>query len=138
MQHHDEHSDPEHPGEILPLSSPLDHSVVLRGLWPGLATDDRRALRQCSTAMRDAVDAQAGVLEGQDNKSPVLSPDAVARLAGVHTLTLRTMACLRGMLVSPPHPGAFPHLQSLRLHLVGAHAWQAAQLPCTRNHHASA
>ncbi|KAG1675909.1 hypothetical protein FOA52_001566 [Chlamydomonas sp. UWO 241] len=36
----------------------------------------------------------------------------------MHTLTLLSMACLRGMLVAQPQPGApFSRLQSLRLHL---------------------
>jgi hypothetical protein len=106
--------DDEHPGEIAP-PSPLDHSAVLLALWPSLCTDDRRALRRCCTAMRDAVDAQADRVEGQAD-SPVLSPAACARLNGVHTLLLRSMACMRRMLlVAPNQPLAgaiFPRLQS--------------------------
>jgi hypothetical protein len=65
------------------------------------------------------VDSQAGcVVQGQDD-APVLSTDTVDRLDGVHTLSLRSMRCLRGMLVAPPQPGGFPRLQSLRLRLVG-------------------
>jgi hypothetical protein len=77
--------------------------------------------------MRDAVDAHAGCVEGQAD-SPVLTLDACARLVGVHTATLRSMACLRGMLLG----AVFPRLRSLRVHLVGEnrqthamqrHAW---------------
>jgi hypothetical protein len=97
---------------------PLDHSVVLRALWPSLSTNDRRALRLCFRSMRAAVDAEAGCVEEGQAESPVLSAATIARLAGTHTLTLRSMMCLRGML---PQPGTgFPHLQSLRLRLVGA------------------
>jgi hypothetical protein len=89
---------------------------------PSLCTDDRRALRLYSAGVRNAVDAQTDcVVQGQA-ESPVLCPATVARLAGVHTVTLRSMTCLRRMLlVAPAHgPGAvFPRLQSLRLHLVG-------------------
>jgi hypothetical protein len=56
MQQHD-----EHPGKTLFLA-PLDHSVVLRSLWPSLATEDSRALRLCCSTVRDAVEAQAGRL----------------------------------------------------------------------------
>ncbi|KAG1663324.1 hypothetical protein FOA52_006283 [Chlamydomonas sp. UWO 241] len=88
-------------------------------LWPCLGTDGRRALRQCCTATRAAVDAHASGLDGGESDTTVLlSPATCSRLIGVHTLTLRSMACLRGMLVAPPHgqPGAlFPHLQSLQL-----------------------
>ncbi|KAG1667989.1 hypothetical protein FOA52_000633 [Chlamydomonas sp. UWO 241] len=70
-------------------------------------------------AIRDAVDAQTGCMEGQA-ESPVLSSATVARLLDVTTLTLRSMRGLRGMLGAPPQPGAFPRLQSLRLHLGAA------------------
>ncbi|KAG1656397.1 hypothetical protein FOA52_008807 [Chlamydomonas sp. UWO 241] len=96
----------------------LDH---MDALWPSLGTEGRRALRECCTALRDAVDAHASSLEGQDN-APLFSPTTCARLKGVHTLTLRSMACLRAMLVASPQqqPGAFfPRLQSLRLILDG-------------------
>jgi hypothetical protein len=100
---------------------PLDHSVVLRALWPSLSTNYRRALRLCFRSMCAAVDAEAGCLETGGGagraESPVLSAATIARLSCVHTLTLRSMRGLRGML---PQPGAgFPHLQSLRLELVG-------------------
>ncbi|KAG1668964.1 hypothetical protein FOA52_001008 [Chlamydomonas sp. UWO 241] len=115
MQQHDEHSG--EPGET---PAPLDHSVVLRSLWPSLVVDDSHALRLCCSSIRDAVEAQAGRVEGQA-ESPVLSSATVARLSGVHTLTLRSMRCLRGVLVlAPPQPGAFPHMKSLRLHLGAA------------------
>jgi hypothetical protein len=126
MQHEHEH---EHPApaageiEILPpLPSPLDHSAVLRALWPSLSTDDRRAMRLCCATIRDAVDAQAGcVEEGQQAKSPLLSSATCARLIDVHTLTLRSMACLRRMLLNQPAGTVvFPRLQSLHLHLVRA------------------
>jgi hypothetical protein len=83
--------------------------------------------------MRDAVDAQASCVEGQA-ESAVLSSDTCARLDGVHTLTLRSMRCLRRMLlVAPAQPAGavFPRLSSLRLHLVGGQR-QNAQLhaPC--------
>ncbi|KAG1660084.1 hypothetical protein FOA52_011150 [Chlamydomonas sp. UWO 241] len=84
-------------------------------LWSSLDVDDKRALRLCCTAMRDAVDAHASGLEGQVD-APVLSPTTCSRLVCVNTLTLRSMACLRGMLVETPQPGEFfPRLQSLRL-----------------------
>ncbi|KAG1679786.1 hypothetical protein FOA52_012697 [Chlamydomonas sp. UWO 241] len=84
-------------------------------LWSNLETDDKRALRLCCTVIRDAVDAHASCLEEQGD-APVLSPTTCARLACVNTLSLRSMACLRGMLVESPQPGAFfPRLQSLRL-----------------------
>jgi hypothetical protein len=90
-------------------------------LWPSLCTDDKRALRLCSTAMRDAVDAHASSLEGPA-ESPVLSRATCARLSGVRMLKLSSMECLRGMLVTPPQPGAFfPRLQSLRLPLADHH-----------------
>jgi hypothetical protein len=109
MQH-----DLDHPPEDAVL--PLDHWDLFRALWPSLCTGDRRALRLCCVAMRGAVDAHAVHVEGQTD-SPVLRTATCARLDGVLTLTLRTMACLRGML-GPP--GAhFPRLQSLRLLLVG-------------------
>ncbi|KAG1661783.1 hypothetical protein FOA52_003704 [Chlamydomonas sp. UWO 241] len=71
----------------------LDHTVVLRSLWPIQSTDDRRALRVCCSTMRDAVDAQTGVVEGQ-RESPVLCPATCVRLNGVTTLTLRSVTCL--------------------------------------------
>jgi hypothetical protein len=109
---HDEQPPPA--GEIALVPAPLDHPAVLRELWSCLGTDGRRALRRCCAAMREAVDAHAGCVEGQA-ESPVLSLDACARLVGTHTLTLRSMACLRGMLLG----AVFPRLQSLRVHLVG-------------------
>jgi hypothetical protein len=109
---HDEHPPPA--GEIALVSAPLNHPAVLRELWPSLGTDDRRALRRCCSTMRDAVDAQAGCVEGEA-ESPVLALDACARLVGTHTLTLRSMVCQRGMLLG----AVFPRLRSLRLHLVG-------------------
>jgi hypothetical protein len=117
MQHEDL---PPPPGEDAPPSFPLDHSAVLLALWPSLCTDDRRALRLCCSTMRDAVDATAGCVEqGQGESSPVLCPATCARLHGVHTATLRSMACLRRMLLVGPAGAVFPRLQSLRLHLVG-------------------
>ncbi|KAG1667413.1 hypothetical protein FOA52_004830 [Chlamydomonas sp. UWO 241] len=77
----------------------------------------RRTLRQCCLAMRDALDAQTGSVEGR-GESPVLCPATCARLHDVHTLTLGSMACLRRMLLVAAG-GFFPRLQSLRLHLVG-------------------
>jgi hypothetical protein len=112
----------------------LEHSVaVFRALWPSLCTDDRRALRLCSATMRDAVDAQASCVEEGQDEAPVLCPATCARLDGVHTLTLYTMACLRNMLLVAPAPGqeagaVFPRLRSLRLRLVGA------PLLCTQLH----
>ncbi|KAG1673938.1 hypothetical protein FOA52_015693 [Chlamydomonas sp. UWO 241] len=109
----------------------LDHTVVFRALWPMLCTDDRRALRQCCSAMRDAVDAQTGIVEGR-GESPVLCPATCARLHDVHTLTLGSMACLRRMLLVAhgPEAGAvFPHLQSLRLHLGAAARAQQTTRP---------
>ncbi|KAG1664236.1 hypothetical protein FOA52_003489 [Chlamydomonas sp. UWO 241] len=69
-----------------------------------------------------AVDAQAGSLEeGQGDTFSLLSSDTCARLCGVHTPTLRSMACLRDMLGVQLQPRAsFPRLQSLRLHLGSA------------------
>jgi hypothetical protein len=102
-----------------PAPSPLDRTDVLRALWASLGTNGRRALRECCTAVRDAVDAHASGLVGPSD-AEVLSPAACARLSSVNAITLRTMACLRGMLVD--QPGAFfPRLQSLRLllHVVG-------------------
>jgi hypothetical protein len=103
------------PGEHAPPGSPLEHSAVLLALWPSLCTEDRRALRRCSTSMRDAVDATAGCVEQGQGESLlcVLCPATCARLHGVHTATLRSMDCLRRMLL------VFPRLHSLRLHLVG-------------------
>ncbi|KAG1663162.1 hypothetical protein FOA52_006059 [Chlamydomonas sp. UWO 241] len=69
--------------------------------------------------MRDAVDAQAGCVEGQ-HESPVLSLSACARLHSVHKLTLRSIASLRGMLVATGV--SFPRLQSLHLLLQGCSA----------------
>ncbi|KAG1660085.1 hypothetical protein FOA52_011151 [Chlamydomonas sp. UWO 241] len=95
-----------------PAPSLLD---LMDALWSSLGTDDKCALRLCCKAMRDAVDTHASVLQGQ-NDAPVLSPTTCARLVCVNTLTLRSMACLRGMLVETPPPGAaFPRLQSLHL-----------------------
>jgi hypothetical protein len=118
-------------------ASPLDHSFVLVALWPSLSTDDRRALRGCSTTIRDAVDALADcVVQGQaESPAPALSGTTVARLVGVHTVTLRSMTCLRRMLlVAPDHGpagGVFPLLKSLKLHLVGfAPCTSAMQAPC--------
>ncbi|KAG1667965.1 hypothetical protein FOA52_008337 [Chlamydomonas sp. UWO 241] len=91
---------------------------VLRALWPHLDTDDKRALRLSCTVMRDAVDAQTDCVEEPPwgPWATVLTQVACARLSGVHTLTLRSMACLRDMLVEPPEPCVvFPRLQSLRL-----------------------
>ncbi|KAG1675056.1 hypothetical protein FOA52_002715 [Chlamydomonas sp. UWO 241] len=72
-------------------------------------------MRACSKPMRDAVDAQVGSLEwpkqqDPNQNAPMLSAAACARLRGVHTMTLRSMRCMRAML-----PGVFPRLQSLRL-----------------------
>ncbi|KAG1661353.1 hypothetical protein FOA52_002467 [Chlamydomonas sp. UWO 241] len=100
--------------EILPHEAPslLDH---IDALWSSLGKDDKRALRLCCTTMRDAVDAHASGLEGQGSAS-VLSATTCARLVCINSLTLRSMACLRGMLVETPQPGAvFPRLQALRL-----------------------
>jgi hypothetical protein len=89
-----------------------------------LCGDDVRALRACCTPLRDAVDAQVGALDqgidgaaaaGADTAaSHVLSAAACARLCGVSTVTLRSMACMRAMRMGE-QPGAFPRLQSLRL-----------------------
>jgi hypothetical protein len=81
--------------------------------------------------MREAVDAHAGCVEGQA-ESRVLSLDSCARLASLHTLTLRSMACLRGMLLG----AVFPRLRSLRLDLVGGlaqthHAMQRHACACS-------
>jgi hypothetical protein len=90
----------------------------------------------------DAVEAVADcVVQGQA-ETPFLSGTSVARLAGVHTATLRSMACLRRMLLVAPAQGGpagavFPRLTSLRLHLVGCACMHAActpHLPC--KHHA--
>jgi hypothetical protein len=110
---HDEHPPPADDETIALVPAPLDRPAVLHELWPCLGTDDRRALRRGCATLRDAVDAHAGCVEGQAD-SPVLSLVACDRLVGVHTATLRSMACLRGMLM-----GNFPLLQSLRVHLVG-------------------
>jgi hypothetical protein len=117
-----QHEDLPPPGEHAPLATLLDHSAVLLALWPSLCTDDRRALRLCCSTMRDAVDATAGCVEQGEAElsSPcVLCPATCARLHGVHTATLRSMDCLRRMLLVGPAGAVFPHLQSLRLHLVG-------------------
>ncbi|KAG1659498.1 hypothetical protein FOA52_015340 [Chlamydomonas sp. UWO 241] len=64
--------------------------------------------------MRDAVDAQARrVGEGKQGESTVPSSATVTRFSGV-TLILRSMRCLRVMLVTP----AFPWLAWLHLRLV--------------------
>jgi hypothetical protein len=141
MQHEHEH---EHPApaageiEILPpLPSPLDHSAVLRALWPSLSTDDRRAMRLCCATLQDAVDAQAGcVEEGQPDKSPLLSSATCARLIDAHTLTLRSMAyaCLRSMLLNHPAGAVvFLRLQSLHLHLVRARVRHACRKHTARS-----
>jgi hypothetical protein len=120
MQHEHPH---DQPAGAAP--SPLDRTDVLRTLWPSLCTDGRRALRRCCKTMRDAVDAHASSLVQWDGAidAEALSPAACARLSGVHKLTLRSMACLRRMLVTPPQLGEafFPRLQSLHLllHEVG-------------------
>ncbi|KAG1662281.1 hypothetical protein FOA52_002170 [Chlamydomonas sp. UWO 241] len=93
---------------VVPQALPLVHADVMRALWHLLGADDRRALRACCKATRNAVERHASGLEGQGS-APVLSPATCARLSGVHALTLRSMACVRGML------GAFPQLQSTRL-----------------------
>jgi hypothetical protein len=100
-------------------------------LWPSLGTDDKRALRLCCTPLCDAVDAQNSGLDGAIN-APVLSPATCVRLSGVSTATLRSMECLRGMVVE--RQGAvFPRLQSLRLLLeVRASAMRAALYACRR------
>jgi hypothetical protein len=117
---------------------PIDHSAVLRALWPCLSTDDRRTLRLCCATMREAVDAQASCVEEQavvvPLKPSVLCPATCARLDGVHTLTLCSTLCLRRMLlVAPAQPGGavFPRLQSLRLHLVRAEANAQLHAPCS-------
>jgi hypothetical protein len=97
------------PPGLLPPSL-LDH---MDALWPSLSTDDKRALRLCCTEMRDAVDAHVIGLDGPRDAT-VLSQATCARLPIATALTLRSMACLRGMV--PPQPGGgFPRLQSLRL-----------------------
>jgi hypothetical protein len=115
---------PPAPGAALPA---LWDAVVVRSLWSSLCGDDVRALRACCTPLRDAVDAQVGTLLEQGpnggaagDTAHVLSGAACARLCGVSTMTLRSMACVRAMLVASP--GAFPRLQSVRLLLnkVGA------------------
>jgi hypothetical protein len=87
--------------------------------------------------MRDAVDAQAGVVEQADSSQIiVLCPATCARLDGVTTLTLRSMACLRRMLLVAPAAGVlFPRLQSLRLHMVRTHA--CVQSPLMTQPHSS-
>ncbi|KAG1658246.1 hypothetical protein FOA52_008506 [Chlamydomonas sp. UWO 241] len=106
---------------------------VVRELWQCLDKQVIRALRSCCTPLRDAVDAQISGLDGPINEdAPVLSTAACARLCGVHTMTLRSMPCLRGMqprLVAPhPQPHSFPRLTSLRLLIEkeGAAAIEAA------------
>ncbi|KAG1661355.1 hypothetical protein FOA52_002469 [Chlamydomonas sp. UWO 241] len=92
----------------------LEPSLVdhMDALWASLDVNDKRALRLCCTAMRGAVDARASSLEASD---VLLSPATCARLSCANTLTLRSMATLRTMLVAPPKPGSFPALRSLRL-----------------------
>jgi hypothetical protein len=113
---------PPAPGAALPS---LWDAVVVRSLWSSLSGDDVRALRACCTPLRDAVDAQVGALDQGPNGAAglpaaacygaaVLSAAACARLCSVSEITLRSMACLRDMLV----PGAFPRLQSVRLLLL--------------------
>ncbi|KAG1660388.1 hypothetical protein FOA52_007293 [Chlamydomonas sp. UWO 241] len=84
-------------------------------LWANLCADDVRALRACCSPLRDAVDAQVGALDHATSTADVhvLSAATCARLDGVNTVTLRSMACVRAMLVELP--GAFPRLQSVRL-----------------------
>jgi hypothetical protein len=105
-----QHEAPAPPGAVAP--SLLDH---MDALWGHLSTDDKRALRLCCTATRDDVDARARGLDGAPT-APVLAPATCARMSCVNNLTLRSMACLSGMLVEPPHSGGFvPRLKSLRL-----------------------
>jgi hypothetical protein len=85
---------------------------VLRDLWPCLNADGIRALRACCTPLRDAVDAHVSGLDGPSD-APMLSDAACARLCMVHTVTLRSMPCLRGMQLVAQHP--FPRLTSLRV-----------------------
>jgi hypothetical protein len=113
MQHEMDHTAEDAVVELPP--APLDLFFVLRELWAHLSTEDRRAMRQCCASMCAAVDAHAGCGEGQA-ESLVLSPITCTRLRDLHTLRLRSMACLRGM-IQPG--GVFPRLRSLRLHLVG-------------------
>jgi hypothetical protein len=109
---------------------------VLRELWPSLSSDGIRALRSCCTPLRDAVDAHVSGLDGPgDAYAPMLSAAACARLCMVHTVTLRTLPCLRGMqLVAPPQPHPFPRLRSLRVLLekVGRSAGVSQGQTCTR------
>jgi hypothetical protein len=124
MQH--DYLEPLPEDDVLP--APLDHSAVLLSLWPSLSTKDRRALRRCCAGMCAAVDAHAGSVKGRA-EAPALSSTTCDRLVSTHTLTLRSMACLRGMLVDAP--GAFfPRLQSLRLHLVRARMATTPCAPC--------
>ncbi|KAG1674575.1 hypothetical protein FOA52_001824 [Chlamydomonas sp. UWO 241] len=113
-------------GPIAPIQShsvmqhppcPLDHPALLSELWPCLGTDDRPALRQCCATIQAAVDAQAGRVEEGEADSSVLSLATRARLHGVHTVTLRSLACLNDMLLAQPAGAVFPRLQSLRLDL---------------------
>jgi hypothetical protein len=113
---------------------PAEHLVLKRSLK--LSHDAPPPDTGCSSTIRDAVDAQADcVVQGQA-ESQVLSGTTVARMAGVHTLTLRSMACLRRMLLAHPAGSVFPRLQSLRLHLVGippsCTSEQHARLGCAR------
>ncbi|KAG1672504.1 hypothetical protein FOA52_002813 [Chlamydomonas sp. UWO 241] len=115
----------QHAQQAAGASQLEQHSVVvLLCLWPSLCTDDRRALRLRCKTMRDAVDAQAGVVkQGQADSSPavvVLCPATCARLDGETTLTLRSTAFLQRMLPVAPAGAVFPRLQSLRLHLGAA------------------
>ncbi|KAG1656119.1 hypothetical protein FOA52_007818 [Chlamydomonas sp. UWO 241] len=99
------------PGPLIPA---LWDSVVVQSLWSSLCGDDLRALRACCTPLRDAVDAQVNVLDqGPSGGAHVLSAATCARLGGVNKMTLRTMACVRAMLVDLPC--AFPWLLSVRL-----------------------
>ncbi|KAG1656118.1 hypothetical protein FOA52_007817 [Chlamydomonas sp. UWO 241] len=101
---------PSAPGALLPA---LCDTVVVRSLWSSLCADDVRALRACCSPLRDAVDAQVGALDQVASTGHVLSAATCARLRGVNKMTLRSMACVRAMLVEPL--GAFPRLQSVRL-----------------------
>ncbi|KAG1667848.1 hypothetical protein FOA52_011036 [Chlamydomonas sp. UWO 241] len=109
----------QHPHHPPALEEPvLVLEDVVRELWPCLDTQAIRAMRLCCTPLRDAVDAHISGLVGPINDdAPVLSAAACARLNGVHTMTLRSMACLRGMQLVAPHaqPDPFPRLTSLRM-----------------------
>jgi hypothetical protein len=102
----------EHPPGGAP--SPLEHSAVLRALWPSLCTHHQLH--------------GAGASPGQLASA---FPATVARLDGVHTLSLRSMACLRRLLlVAPSQPAGavFPRLQSPPPH--GGGCTQQALSPC--------